>query len=120
MDGLKDQLKLIEKNVMDAVWANFVADQFRDATDPADLRRPDLIEDISSIEPTNFLDVEQLMLLTPRIANHYRNRTRRTIIRDLKKLHDMRLIKFEKGLIKPRQEEILAFVPLSNVAPGLS
>lgn len=69
---------------MDADWRNFIADQFNDASDPADLRRRDLIEDMSSVEMTDFIDVEQLMLLTPRIAKHYKNRTRRTIIRDLK------------------------------------
>lgn len=119
LDGLKDQLVLVKKNVMEAVWRNYIADQFSLTTSPADLRRRDLIEDMSSAVLTELLDVDQLMFLTPRISNHYKNKTRKTVLRDLKKLHEMRLIKFEGGLIKPRKEEILAFVPLSNVPPNL-
>jgi Fic family protein len=114
LDGLKDQLEYVKKSVMEVVWRNFISDQFLDKNQPADLRRKDLIEDLSTSKNYEELTHNQLMFLTPRISKHYKNRTPKTLYRDLKELHNMRLIKFEKGVIKPRKEEILAFVPLSN------
>lgn len=114
LDGLKEQLKFVKKNVMDVVWRNYIFDQFLDKTQPADLRRKDLIEDLSMIINHEEITPAQLMFLTPRISKHYKNKTAKTLYRDLKELHSMRLIKFEKGVIKPRKEEILAFVPLSS------
>lgn len=119
LDGLKEQLAFVKMNVMEAVWRNYIADQFRNATTPSDLRRKDLIEDLSTVVVNEIVDADALMYLTPRLTKHYKDRSRKTLLRDLKTLHEMGLIKFEKGMIQPRKESILAFVPLSNVAPSL-
>jgi Fic family protein len=119
LDGLKEQLKLVKKNVMEVVWRNYISDQFLDKTHPADLRRKDLIEDLSMIINHEDISSDQLMFLTPRISKHYKNKTRKTLYRDLKELQEMNLIKFEKGIIRPRKEEVLAFVPLSNAPQAL-
>lgn len=108
---------MVKQNVMDAVWRNLIADNFKEATNEADLRRKDLIEDLSTVSMGDILGTEALMYITPRVAKHYKNRTRKTLLRDIRILHDMRLIKFEDGFIKPRKEEMLSFVPLSADAP---
>ncbi|MDQ3684341.1 MAG: Fic family protein [Acidobacteriota bacterium] len=111
LDGLKAQLEVVKRQVLEVVWQNYIADQFLEKTKPADIRRRDLIEDLSRIKTPEAFTFEQLPLITPRVLNHYKNKTSRTLVRDLKELFDMRLIMFDKGLVRPRKEEILAFLP---------
>lgn len=119
LDGLKEQLVFMKQSVMDAVWKSYIADQFGDSTEAADVRRRDLIEDMSSYEVSELMSADHLMLISARVSKHYKNRTRKTLLRDLKRLQEMGLIKFDKGLIKPRKEAILAFIPPSTAEAGL-
>ena len=81
-----------------------------DKTKASDLRRRDLIEDLSRIEP-EAISYQQVPLISPRVAKNYANKTTRTLIRDVEELHRMRLLQYDKGLIRARKEEILAFLP---------
>jgi Fic family protein len=113
LDGLKAQLEVVKEYVVDQVWNNYVADQFTDRNKAADLRRRDLIEDLSRIkDEPRALPYQQLPLISPRVAKHYAKKTSRTLIRDVQELHKMKLVTFDKGLIRPRKEEILAFLPV--------
>ncbi|HWN08999.1 MAG TPA: Fic family protein [Pyrinomonadaceae bacterium] len=110
LDGLKSQLEWVKKQVLEVVWQNYVTDQFLEKTKASDLRRRDLIEDLSRIEP-EAISYQQLPLISPRVAKNYANKTTRTLIRDVEELHRMRLLQYDKGLIRARKEEILAFLP---------
>ncbi len=110
LDGLKSQLEVVKKQVLEVVWQNYVTDQFLDKTKASDLRRRDLIEDLSRIEP-EAIPYQQLPLISPRVAKNYAKKTMRTLIRDVEELHRMKLLQFDKGLIRARKEEILAFLP---------
>ena len=113
LDGLKAQLEVVKEYVVDQVWKNYVADQFMDKNKAADLRRRDLIEDLSRIkEEPKALAYKQLPLISPRVAKHYAKKTQRTLIRDVQELYKMKLVTYDKGLIRPRKEEILAFLPV--------
>ena len=83
---------------------------YLDKTKASDLRRRDLIEDLSRIEP-EAISYQQLSLISPRVAKNYANKTLRTLIRDIEELYRMRLLQYDKGLIRARKEEILAFLP---------
>jgi Fic family protein len=117
LDGLKSQLEVVKKQVLEVVWQNYIADQFMDATKPADLRRRDLIEDLSRISEPKAIPYQQVMLISPRVAKHYAQKTTRTLIRDIEQLYGMKLLTYEKGLIRARKEEILAFLPTQALMP---
>jgi len=112
LDGLRSQLEVVKKYVVDQVWSNYVADQFIDKNKPSDLRRRDLIEDLSRVIEPRALPYQQLALISPRVAKHYAKKTPRTLIRDIEELYGMKLITYDKGLIRARKEEILAFLPI--------
>jgi cell filamentation protein, protein adenylyltransferase len=113
LDGLKAQLEVVKQYVVDQVWNNYVTDQFVDKNKAADLRRRDLIEDLSRIkDEPKALPYQQLPLISPRVAKHYANKTSRTLIRDVQELYKMRLVTYDKGLVRARKEEILAFLPV--------
>lgn len=111
LDGLKAQLEVIKKQVLEVVWQNYVMDQFAEMTKASDLRRRDLIEDLSRVEGPEAIPYQQVPLISPRVAKHYAQKTTRTLIRDIQELHSMRLLQYDKGLIRARKEEILAFLP---------
>ena len=117
LDGLKSQLEVVKKQVLEVVWQNFVMDQFVDKTKPADLRRRDLIEDLSRIVEPQAIPYQQVPLISPRVAKHYAQKTTKTLIRDIEQLYEMRLLTYEKGLIRARKEEILAFLPTQAMLP---
>src|SRR5205807_2583864 len=97
LDGLKAQLEVVKEYVVDQVWSNYVADQFIDQNKPSDLRRRDLIVDLSRIIEPKALPYQQLPLISPRVAKHYAKKTPRTLIRDVQKLYKMKLITYDKG-----------------------
>ncbi len=111
LDGLKAQLEVVKQYVLNQVWKNYVTDQFLEKTKPADLRRRDLIEDLSRMKEPEAIPYHQLSLISPRVAKHYAKKTSRTLKRDVQELYEMRLLTFDKGRIRARKEEILAFLP---------
>ena len=117
LDGLKAQLAVVKQYVLDQVWKNYVTDQFLDKTKAADLRRRDLIEDLSRIKEPEAVPFHQLSLISPRVAKHYAKKTSRTLKRDVQELYKMRLLTFDKGRIRARKEEILAFLPTQAPVP---
>ena len=111
LDGLKAQLEVVKQYVLEQVWNNYVTDQFLDKTKSADLRRRDLIEDLSRIKDPKAIPYQQLSLISPRVAKHYARKTTRTLVRDIQELYKMRLVTYDRGLIRARKEAILAFLP---------
>src|SRR5436190_8620718 len=65
LDGLKAQLEVVKQFVVEQVWNNYVTDQFLDKTKAADLRRRDLIEDLSRIKSPKAVAYQQLSLISP-------------------------------------------------------
>lgn len=117
LDGLREQIEEVKKQVIDVVWDKYVAEEFTDKTSPASLRRRALIEDLSSLIRPEAVSFEQIPVISPRLSNLYSKRTQRTLIRDLHELHKMKLIQFDKGLIRARKEIINAFLPSQAQIP---
>lgn len=111
LDGLRAQIEEVKKQVMDVVWESFVAEQFVEKTSPANQRRRALIEDLSKIISPEAVSFEQVPLVSSRLTKLYSGKTTRTIQRDLVVLYRMKLIQFDKGLIRPRKEIVNAFLP---------
>lgn len=118
LDGLREQIEEVKKQVIDVVWDKYVAEGFRDKTSPASLRRRALIEDLSSLIRPTAVSFEQIPVISPRLSKLYSKRTQRTLIRDLHELYEMKLIQFDKGLIRARKEIINAFLPSQAQIPA--
>lgn len=110
LDGLRGQLQKIKSQVLDEVWQSYAHDQFLDRTSPSDVRRKDLIEDLSKMSTP--VPVSQLAGITPRVARHYARKTTKTVTRDVNELKKMGLVTVqEDGSVRPRKERVLAFLP---------
>jgi Fic family protein len=112
LDGLKEQLTYIFNLVIDISWESYVYEMFRESKhhELTTKRRRNLLLELSKkIDP---VPMNGLMTISQSTIDTYRNKTEKTLTRDLKELEKMDLIeKIDKGY-KAKKEKIFAFIPL--------
>lgn len=116
VDGLREQLEKIWLQQWDVVWRNYVHEQFQNKNSPTETRQRHLALDFG--EDGDWIEVGQLVELTPRLARAYANKTAKTVQRDLNELINLGLIVREGRKVRARREVILAFLPLQK-KPGV-
>lgn len=118
LDGLRAQLEVIKEQVLQEVWHSYVHDHFTNRTTPSDVRRRDLVEDLSrvvTVKSPSPVPIVQLAGITPRMAKHYARKTAKTITRDVNELQKMGLVVLEDGKVGPCRERVLAFLPVRAI-----
>jgi Fic family protein len=116
VDGLDGQLKLIMYQQWEIAWENYVHDTFHGLSSQTDTRRRHLVLDLSKrVEP---IPVRGLSSLSPRLAEAYAGKTRKTLTRDVNALIKMGLIERTREGVVPLRHQILAFLPKMGPAPG--
>lgn len=110
VDGLRSQLRLIRGYQWDLAWRNFVEQAFRGQTSPSDLRRKQLVLDLSARDRP--VPRAELRMLTPALAAAYAGKTDKTLTRDLNSVPVTNLIERRPDGYRARMEIILAFLPL--------
>ena len=113
-DGLREQLKLINAQVFDTCWRNFVYTSFGDARTTAERRQRRLVLDLSKCDSPVPRSV--LRTLSEKVSLNYARRTDRTLTRDLNELVRRDLIVRESGGYRAKKEIIRAFLPLRSGA----
>jgi hypothetical protein len=110
LDGLDGQLKDIQQHVMCVCWRDYIYEQFAAHRSSNTVkRRRDLAIKISKHdEPVNRDTVLILM------RNEYRDKTERTLARDLNELLKMRLVIRRKDGYFANKELMLQFLPFST------
>lgn len=111
LDGLKEQLDTIRDQQWRVAWRDYVHEALSEQPSDPDVRRRrrNLVLDLSDeVDP---VPVSQMRGLSPRVAEGYAGKTRRTLVRDLDALlQDGLIVKLGKGYSANRQL-ILAFLP---------
>jgi Fic family protein len=112
VDGLKEQIDLIQIQQLNVHWINYIHDQFRNKTGITADRRRRLVIDLSgATEPVPFAEIRHI---SPRIAEAYANKTNKTVRRDINALEKMDIIEVENGKVRAKKEIMLAFLPASR------
>jgi Fic family protein len=91
IDGLREQIKLIQAQQMDVHWRYYVHERFKNLNKKVDRRRKHLLLDLSDVTQLP-VPVAQVRRISPRVAEEYAKLDDRTIQRDLKALEEMNLI----------------------------
>jgi Fic family protein len=111
VDGLRAQIDRIRLQQWDVSWQNYVHDVFRGKTSQSDLRRRQLVLDLSH-KPDGVPRAE-LSRVSPEVASLYARKTAKTLSRDINALIEMGLIEWREGVgYRAKMETILAFLPL--------
>ena len=111
VDQLNEQMQVIRELHFDTVWRDFVYSRFRQHSAPR-ARQRRLVLDLSKVKENNgWVDVASISHLTPRLAEEYARKTRKTLSRDLNFLEEEQLILRINGRVKANTDIILAFLP---------
>ena len=110
VDGLKDQIRVIQAEQFRITWRDFVYDHFKDKSGVVNDRKRKLILDISETPEQGFA-LKEIRHISPRIAEMYAGKTDLAIRRDLKTLIQMKLLRWEKGKYSPDWHPLMSFMP---------
>ncbi|HET7213083.1 MAG TPA: Fic family protein [Terriglobia bacterium] len=110
-DELREQITAVKGQQLEIAWINHVHKMFQGLKGfPHDRRKRLALALSSSAEPVPF---DKLTEMSARVALDYKDRTYRTLLRDVKALQKMDLIKRnEEGRWEAKRETILAFLPV--------
>lgn len=107
-DGLNEQLQTIRAQQFHVFWINHVHGSFHHKVSPTDLRRRQLVVDLS--EETEPVPIVRLRYLSPGIAEAYAGKTDQTIRRDVNVLERMDLIRRSFEGVEINRELMSAFL----------
>lgn len=108
-DGLKAQLDTIWEQQWDITWRNYVHERFKDKSGKTQHRRRHLVLDLS-LKPKS-VPIGSITEISPRIAEAYAHKTRKTLIRDLNELTKLGLIERGPDGYGAKQDVIQSFLP---------
>ena len=106
LDGLDEQLRLIEEQWLQVTWENYVNAMFEGRSSPAARRQRLVALTLPADQPT---PRTQVSFLSTQTAMAYANRTPKTLTRDLNKLYELGLITYTLGGIQPNLAVLQAF-----------
>ena len=107
-DGLDEQIQTIQAQQFHVYWINHVHDSFRDKVNATDIRRRQLVVDLT--EATEPVPIVHLRYISPRIAEAYAGMKDGTIRRDVNVLEKMGLIRRIFEGVEINRELLSAFL----------
>ncbi len=117
VDQLLEQVRNVRILQWEAAWQNHVHEEFRNNATEMGKRREALLLSMSN----DFEKKSRFPFIDPEVAALYRNKTAKTVSRDISSLEKRGLVETKGDLVRARKETILAFLPLSRpeVLPSL-
>jgi Fic family protein len=113
VDGLKEQVELIQGEQVRVTWMNFIHSKFAEESTLAAKRRRDLAIAISKEPEPRTL--EEVFEGSPKSNRAYASLDEKTLTRDLNILQDLGLIVRGSGRkVRPRLSQIQGFLPWRN------
>ncbi len=115
VDQLNEEIARI-RSIQDQIfWINYVHTKFQGLESKVDIRRRQLIVDIStrSFEGAQWIKISDVRLISPRMAEKYAKINSRAISRDLNELLSMGLLVKKGDLVTPNIGLLSAYVPKS-------
>ena len=113
-DELREQITAVRQEQWEIAWLNHVHRMFDNLKGGSHDRRKHLILDLSNSQTP--VPLQELSKLSPRVAIEYKDRSYRTVLRDVRRLSAMGLIVFDKEAKgwRAKRETILAFLPVRS------
>lgn len=111
VDGLQEQIAIVQADQLDIAWRNFVHERFRDKGEVGKRQR-ELCLELGRLK--HAFPVGELTHLNPMIAHAYQHKSAKTMQRDLAKLREMNLIVDDEGNVRANIELMQGFLPGAN------
>lgn len=116
IDGLKEQIGIIRNEQWEIAWRDYIYDILADREGVRESipkkRRRHLVLDLSEVlDREEWMPLNDLENVSRRVVRDYADLTRKTLLRDVRELEREQLVEVEGGLIRPKRETVLAFLP---------
>ncbi|MBI3127692.1 MAG: Fic family protein [Candidatus Tectomicrobia bacterium] len=109
VDQLREQISFVKTQQWEISWTNYIHETLSGRS-RAEIRRRKLALALSShVGP---VPIGEIRKLSPELAEEYKDKTTKTIARDLNNLHEKNLVVREAMGYRARKETILAFLPV--------
>ncbi len=109
LDGLREQIVTVGKQLLDLTWTNYVHEFFGDRASPTQVRRRHLVLDLSW--QTDPVPASRIPEITVRLGRAYAQRTQKTLNRDINAMLEARLLVQTSRGLRARKELVQAFIP---------
>ncbi|MCK4333337.1 Fic family protein [candidate division WOR-3 bacterium] len=109
LDGLNEQMQVIQIQVLDVSWRDYVHGAFKDKPGEVARRRRHLALDLSYKEEP--VPLSEIRHISPRLAEAYAGKTAKTVTRDVNALVEMDLVEPTPKGIRAKREKMLGFLP---------
>jgi Fic family protein len=114
VDGLQEQIAIVQTDQLDISWRNFVHERFRDKGEVGKRQR-ELCLELGRLKQS--VPVAALRHLNPKIAKEYQSKSEKTIQRDVARLLEMRLIvPDDEGNLRANIGLMQGFLPRTNLS----
>jgi len=124
IDGLREQLMTVRDEQWEIAWRDYIYDVFADRDghreSAPNKRKRHLILDLSDVltRDDDWWTLHDLENISARVAKDYADLTRKTLLRDVRQLERAQLVEVEGGLVRPKRETVLAFLPPRRTPQG--
>jgi len=109
LDGLDEQMQVIQIQILDVSWRDYVYATFKDKKGDVAKRRRDLVLALSrKEEPVPLIEIRHV---SANVAEAYAGKTAKTVTRDVNALVEMDLVGLTPKGIRAKREKMLAFLP---------
>lgn len=113
VDGLNEQMQVIQRQVLNVSWRDYVYAAFKDKKGDVAKRRRDLVLALSrKEEPVPLIEIRHV---SANVAEAYAGKTAKTITRDVNALVEMDIVEPTPKGIRARREKMLAFLPKRRI-----
>jgi hypothetical protein len=112
VEELRDQLAVIESHQLSITWLKLVSEFDLGQTGATSSRRKAMLLALPAGGPDDFTPISGVRRLSPEIAALYADKTSKTITRDINCLEQAGLLVRKDNAIRPRLEQLFAFLPL--------
>lgn len=108
VEGLRGQIRTIWVQILEVTWRNHVHEAFRGKKTEASERQRHLALDLGLVPDC---EISALTHLTPRVAESYAKARKRSLLRDLSILEEMKLVETNNGKARACKEVVIQFLP---------
>jgi Fic family protein len=116
-DGLREQIDNIRFEQWDVAWINHIHECFRGLDGEADRRQRRLILELSA-QDRDWVEVDGIATMSPHTIRDYGRKSTKTLLRDIEKLKQMKLIERRDRRVRANRGMILAFLPIQATTDG--
>ncbi|PIE54592.1 MAG: hypothetical protein CSA35_05330 [Dethiosulfovibrio peptidovorans] len=115
IDGLDEQIDLIQGQQYKILWTHLVNESFSRNTSSTAIRKKELVFALTKVQNPVEINIKEIRRLSPELSDEYADKTRKTLTRDIKSLSAQGLIVKNRNTIRANIDIVRALIPRRRI-----